>query len=95
MQDRQAWLSDMSLVAWANESFTIVRQAGVRYCTLDAAGKKCSYEPDNILFDPDLDEYRYVSLSGAYEDEHGATVRKRLKQAGVRLGAMLNNIFAP
>lgn len=86
-EERAAWTSDTSPVAWANESYAIARKPEVEYCTLD--GKKCDYSADSVEYDPEQDEMRHLSLSTSYEEKHGAVVARRLKQAGVRLAVLL------
>lgn len=36
-----------------------------------------------------------LDLSHSYETDFASTIRERLQQAGVRLGALLNDIFDP
>jgi hypothetical protein len=55
----------------------------------DWANESYALVEDEVYGDP-LD----ACLTGAYAAAHAETVERRLKQAGVRLGALLNRLFA-
>lgn len=92
---RAAWTASMSLVDWANESYAITRQPDVRYCVLK--GKRCDYSEDDAEYDADAHdvEKKVLELTNDYERAFVGVVKERIQQAGVRLGAMLNDIFDP
>jgi hypothetical protein len=92
---RTAWWGDgVDLVKWANESLAITRRPNVQYCVLEATGKKCKYSESDYLYDQEGgDSQRQLPLTEQYEDDQKSDVRTRLKQAGVRLGRMLNEIL--
>ena len=56
------------------------------------AGQKQERTTVEVL-DELLTRERERELSGAYEDLHGDDVRERLQMAGIRLAAILNEIF--
>jgi hypothetical protein len=88
------WGEGVDLVGWANESLAITRRPAVHYCVLDTAGKKCRYSETEDLYDQGAgDSQRRLALTERYEDEQRNEVRTRLKQAGVRLGKMLNELL--
>jgi hypothetical protein len=89
------WRGGIDLVAWANESLTIARQPNVRYCVLEEDGGSCRYsESDDVYDRRAVDRQREIRLTEQYEDDQKSCVRERFKQAGVRLGKMLNQILA-
>jgi hypothetical protein len=94
--ERAAWTSDLSALKWANESYAIARRQDVEYCQLD--GTVCKYTEEDREFFPaeDLEnEGRIeINLPQAYEDSFNDEVSQRLKQAGVRLGALLNQALS-
>ena len=88
--DRGRWIPPTidvaAVVAWANESSAIAERPDVQYCV---------QVEDSCRYAPDLPEYRggaqrVVTVDDAYLTGQAATVRQRLKMAGVRLGAILN-----
>jgi hypothetical protein len=85
-EQRQAWRA-APVVAWANESFDIARRPSARYCVRE--GSACAYGPGNARFS-DGEMERVVPIDAAYIRANAPVVATRLKQAGVRLGAMLN-----
>ena len=94
--DRAKWISDMALTTWADESLKITIQPGVQYCT--KVGKVCQYSStDPEYWESDhgavQSNIRTVEAGDRYEDRYDAVVKERLQQAGVRLGALLNDIF--
>jgi len=72
---------------WANESFLITTSEAIGYCVnKDGA---CWYAADNKELDTD-EAQRVVVVNDAYIERQLPTVKKRLTQAGVRLGHLLN-----
>lgn len=84
--DRTAWMHD-SPVEWANESYQLTQTAAIGYCHPREGA--CWYEPDNMILSGD-EKPRTMTVDQAYIDAHLPTIELRLKQAGVRLGALLN-----
>jgi hypothetical protein len=85
-QDRSQWSFDSS-VEWANESFQITISPAANYCTQQQGA--CWYGPDNMMLNQGEPE-REVAITDYYTSTHSRTVKLRLKQAGIRLGALLN-----
>lgn len=84
--DRAAWRFD-SPVEWANESYQIATAASTGYCRrIDGA---CWYADDNMILQRGEDR-RVVRIDRDYVEEHEDIVADRLKRAGVRLAALLN-----
>ena len=84
--DRKAW-NGSSVVDWANESYQIAIQPKVRYCRMRQGA--CWYALNNRRHDRGEDR-RKVEVDDAYLDRFAPIIRMRIKQAGVRLGHMLN-----
>jgi hypothetical protein len=76
-----------SATYWANESFAITISEEVADCVMTATG--CLYEEDNETYDADEDK-KVVIVDEASMTQHLPTITQRLTQAGVRLGALLN-----
>jgi len=87
--ERGAWTST-GAKAWANESWMITTAEAVRYCVQTETG--CWYEADNEALDPD-EEKKVVTVGEGYMDAHLPTITRRLTQAGIRLGRLLNRAF--
>ncbi|WP_417464331.1 S1/P1 nuclease [Kordiimonas sp.] len=85
--ERTSWLNS-GAVDWANESYKIAQQADLGYCIMDNG--VCAYSETELTYDGGTK--RTVMTQDAYEDQFGPMVRERMKQAGVRLGALLNKI---
>lgn len=83
---RMAWQHD-SAIEWANESFQITIASKTGYCVRKQGA--CWYTADNMLLDSG-EAWRNQRISNAYLRRHGRVVALRLQQAGVRLGALLN-----
>jgi hypothetical protein len=83
---RTAWRA-VPVVGWANESFDIVRRPAVQYCVREGAA--CAYAPGNLEFSQGETE-KVVVVNKVYISANAPAVAMRLKQAGVRLGQMLN-----
>lgn len=78
---------------WANESFQAVRTPSVGYCVLDEK-TRCWYDESKHRFGDGYKEKR-VTVDAAYLDAAKRIVQNRLQRGGVRLGALLNQIFDP
>jgi len=87
---RDSWRYD-SPAEWANESFQIATSADARYCVAQSGA--CWYEEHNLLLS-EGEEPRRVTIGANYAARHEATVERRLTQAGVRLGGLLNRLLA-
>jgi hypothetical protein len=85
-QDRSQWSFD-SPVEWANESFQVAISPAANYCTQKQGA--CWYGPDNMMLHQG-EPQRDVAITDYYTATHSRTVELRLKQAGIRLGALLN-----
>jgi hypothetical protein len=90
--ERALWSADLEPLAWARESLAIAREPEVEYC--DLQGSTCRYSTDTVEFLPDEFDAIELDLTPAYEDEFGDVITQRIKQAGVRLGALLNRAFS-
>ncbi len=88
---REEW-SDSTAVDWADESYDIARREELGYCERD--GNVCWYDDGNRRF-RDGEQEKRVVVDQAYLDRHAGVVKERLQQAGVRLGALLNQVFDP
>lgn len=86
-RDRARWKFD-SPVEWANESYQITISPNVQYCTQKQDA--CWYDGNNMLLNPG-ETWRNVAVTKRYTARHRKTVETRLKQAGVRLAALLNS----
>ena len=87
--ERAAWRHDAP-AEWANESYQITTRGDTGYCVWrDGA---CWYDKENMQLQRG-EARRVVDLDQDYLERHGDTVARRLTQAGVRLGALLNTIF--
>lgn len=84
--DRNLWRHD-SAVEWANESFQIARSPASRYCFQQAGA--CWYAENNLLLN-EGERRRRLTIDERYAATHIATIERRLTQAGIRLGALLN-----
>src|SRR5262245_53068729 len=84
--DRATWTST-KVEMWVNESLDIARSPGVTYCVQE--GQSCAYEPGSPTYDPGKAE-KVVVVDNAYLERNAPIVAERLKQAGVRLGHLLN-----
>ena len=95
VEQRSNWTSTMSPLDWANESLASARQPDVQYCVLK--GARCDYSEDQQEYIPnehaDNDGKKELHLTSEYENVFGPVVKERIQRAGVRLGAVLNDIF--
>ena len=76
------------VIGWANESFEIATRADVEYCVQKDG--MCRYTIDEKEFAGTVKD---VNADMAYLTKHAPTVRMRLKMAGVRLAAILNEVL--
>lgn len=84
--DRLQWKFD-STVEWVNESYQITLSRGAEYCTQKQGA--CWYDKNNMILNPG-EPQKEVNVSRRYAARHQKTVELRLKQAGIRLAAVLN-----
>jgi len=84
--DRASWQFDAP-VEWANESYQLTIAADAEYCTMREGA--CWYDASNMMLQ-NGEARRAVTFDRQYVATHRATVETRLKQAGIRLGALLN-----
>lgn len=84
--DRSQW-NNLDVKTWANESFNIATSEAVEYCIKKKGA--CWYAPDRLKLDR-AGEIKVVVVDNAYMEQHLPVIRKRLMQAGIRLGYMLN-----
>jgi hypothetical protein len=93
-QDRDDWagveINQTTVSSWANESFSISKQADVGYCEM--VDGECWYEQSRKEYVKG-DGKKIVLTDDRYLDRHAPIIRNRLKMAGVRLGRILNEIF--
>ena len=87
--DRAAWRGG-TILQWANESLEITRRASVEYCV--PVGGSCWYAAGNERYSSG-EAQKVVAITPAYVEAHAPTVTERLKQAGVRLGYVLNQVL--
>jgi hypothetical protein len=94
-QQRAAWKATLSPLDWANESLAIARHPAVGYCIL--SGTVCHYSQGSDEYEPNLHDEdegkRVLNAPASYEDDFGPAVTERMQRAGVRLGAILNQIL--
>ncbi|NOX70628.1 MAG: S1/P1 nuclease [Gammaproteobacteria bacterium] len=85
-RQRARWRFD-SPVTWANESYQITISPATEYCTQQQGA--CWYSADNLMID-NGERKRELVVSEHYLTVHKQTIEWRLKQAGVRLAALLD-----
>jgi nuclease S1 len=83
--ERASWIAT-PVEVWATESLTIARRPDVAYCV--QVGGKCRYDVDREEFTGGQE--KSVKVDTDYLATQKTTVADRLKQAGVRLGKLLN-----
>jgi hypothetical protein len=88
-QQRASWVNS-TMVDWANESYQITINPSVRYCTWRRGA--CWYRSTRRTYS-DGQPHKRVTVNQTYLERHSDTVAMRMKQAGVRLGALLNRIL--
>ena len=95
-ENRAAWASSnidaQSVIGWANESLAITLKPDTAYCI--QKDDACWYAPDRKEFSLGQ-PMRNVIADDAYLTKQAPIVSERIKMAGIRLGSMLNTIFAP
>ena len=95
-ENRAAWIPPsidaQAVIGWANESLAITLNPETGYCI--QKDDACWYAPDRKEFRLGQ-PLRKVIADDDYLSKQAPIVRERIKMAGVRLGAMLNTIFAP
>lgn len=84
--DRQVWRSS-TVTEWANESYQFTLSPQTGYCTMKDDG--CWYWPHTKTLGAG-NLYREMIITQEYLSTNQSVIELRLKQAGVRLGAMLN-----
>jgi len=89
-RQRERWRFDAP-VTWANESYQITIAPTTEYCTQQQGA--CWYSADNLMID-NGERKRELVASERYLTAHKETVELRLKQAGVRLAALLDSALA-
>jgi hypothetical protein len=87
--ERAAW-TRTSAKAWANESLMITTAEAVRYSVKTDTG--CWYEADHEALDL-AEAKKAVTVDEGYMDARLPTTTRRLTQAGIRLGRLLNRAF--
>lgn len=85
-QERARWRA-APIETWANESLDAALHPTVEYCV--KVGDTCRYTADRLLH-RNGDPQKTVTVNAAYLEAHRAAIGERLKQAGVRLGHLLN-----
>ena len=92
-QDRNAWtparLDAAAVASWASELLAIAESPFVQYCFRHAGG--CWYSVEQRQFSG---HKREVRITDRYLEREAPIVRERLKRAGVRLGAILNEALS-
>ena len=88
--ERNDWVYD-GPVEWTNESYRIAISKATRYCV--DKEEACWYEEDNFILSPG-EAQRTLEIRDSYLRRHKKTVEQRLKQAGVRLGGLINRTVA-
>ncbi len=86
--ERASWRASLDPNQWARESHALVRAPAVEYCVPD--GDRCAYGPSRPRYGKG-ERPRRVEVDAEYLQRHGPTVEARIAQAGVRLGAVLND----
>jgi len=89
--ERDLWGFD-SPVEWADESFQLAIAADTRYCFQQQGS--CWYGENNRILNRG-EPRRVLTIGDDYMATHLPTVERRLVQAGVRLGALLNRLLEP
>jgi hypothetical protein len=88
-EEKRIWKSKLSKATWANESLSIALDPAVGYCV--QIGQHCQYDEDRIVLESD-GEQKYLPLSVAYKEANSELVATRLKQAGIRLAKLLDDV---
>lgn len=88
--ERARWAVPFRAEVVADESFGIARQKAFLYCT--DRKNSCRWSPGSLK--RRKVDSRTVKIPSSYAFGYGKVVTARLKAAGVRLGALLNDIFS-
>jgi hypothetical protein len=88
-EERQRWRSDLSTTTWANESLGIALNPVVGYCIQKE--QYCQYDENRVVYKIG-DEQKLLPLSDTYKKANSDLVVTRLKQAGIRLAKLLDEI---
>jgi len=89
-EEKQRWRSGEGMMAWANESLGIALSPAVGYCVQEE--QYCQYDEDRVVYESDS-EQKLLPLSEAYKEANSELVATRLKQAGLRLAILLDEVF--
>jgi len=87
--DRRSWQSN-SPIEWANESYQVTISPQTGYCTLKDGA--CWYWPQNKTLD-ESESHREMIITQDYLSTNQGVIELRLQQAGIRLGAVLNQVL--
>jgi len=85
--NREDWKRG-TLSDWANESYQIAIHEDVGYCTM--RDNACWYDTNNKVLD-EGEEVREIQMTTEYVKLWAPVVERRIKQAGVRLAAILDD----
>ena len=85
---RFLWDASTAPLLWANESYAFAQGGLVEYCV--SKDGDCHYSEASETF---TGTFRVIDTSEEYEDLHREVIEMRIKQAGVRLGVLLNGFF--
>ena len=88
-EEKKHWRSGQSTTAWANESLGIALNPAVGYCIQKE--QHCQYDEDRVEYESD-GEQKLLPLSPAYKKANSDIVATRLKQAGIRLAKLLDDV---
>jgi hypothetical protein len=92
-RERKAWapssLDAIPVAGWANESLAIAESPFIQYCYRH--GDACWYSTGQRRF---AGAKRKVLITRRYLKRAAPAVRERLKRAGIRLGAILNQTLS-
>ena len=89
--ERGAWLSSVPW-QWSAESYAVTISPGAGYCVM--VGSACQYSPTQMGFAENQPK-KSVAIDASYMDRAMPTIRRRITQAGVRLGHLLNLALDP
>jgi nuclease S1 len=88
-EERQRWRSDQSTTTWANESLGIALKPVVGYCIQKE--QYCQYDENRVVYE-NGGEQKLLPLSETYKKANSELVVTRIKQAGIRLAKLLDDI---
>ena len=84
--EKHSWQLDSHAV-WADESYQVTKSPDTGYCTTKDGA--CWYWPQNKMLD-EGELQREIIITQDYLSTNQDAIELRLKQAGIRLGAVLN-----